>query len=664
MRVASISVSNFLGLSAATVSMDRALTVVTGANGSGKSTLLQALNLAVDAVRGTSAGALATLDQEWATAGRGGACSFGIGVKVIFDAPEEQALIDAFYRAATLRLCHPEVADVSALVVAIDDRLPRDVSQPMMTGELVVIHDARRRSRWTVGWQFESAGGCAHVHLLGDEMASLVDGPVTAVSSHATYVSELVPSTNDIVDKITSGRLPINLLDHVTGRRIDFAVTGLNIPAQPDWIESLWGAIGHRGGVQDRVLFDTVLRKLLGARLQVTDNQRAPVRTQFDIEELATAPDLRDGSLLALELHRLKNGASDDRRRFAHTQELFGQLTGERFDCTEQVITDDGGVNVVIEPVIQTNADAGTALDVPLRRAGAGAVEALLLATLLADERRCLFLDEPGTHLSPTAQRRLLSMLRARRGQPGQAVWVTHNPDLVPVVAEEDLRSIVRISQNSSGARVKALNLATTSDIAVARKLLASAEIRAVLFAEGLVIFEGPTDLAAIGRWLDNGIVDHTGSLPSPDERNVVFVSADGDSGFGSLAGLANQFGVPWAIVADGPAMRPGSKLARQLAKLGRTVPQHSANLADVREHWTKEGVYTLADEFGDDGSKGGEVEVFLARVDSTALAQVRHDVGAVKGARVGAAYADAVPVPSEVVALWASLLASLGLHR
>ncbi|MEU4424722.1 TOPRIM nucleotidyl transferase/hydrolase domain-containing protein [Actinoplanes sp. NPDC024001] len=170
-----------------------------------------------------------------------------------------------------------------------------------------------------------------------------------------------------------------------------------------------------------------------------------------------------------------------------------------------------------------------------------------------------------------------------------------------------------------------------------------------MLFAAGVVFFEGSTDQAALAVWLDTSA---TGE-PTPDEKNVLFLSVDGQNSFGQFVGLARRLEVPWAVVADGPALRPGSTMAGQLHALGVAVPSAATALEDVRAAWAAQGVFSLADAFGDDGSKEGEIEAFLERVDSAALTAARKAVGAKKGSRVGAAFAAAVAPPKEVVELW-----------
>ncbi len=129
------------------------------------------------------------------------------------------------------------------------------------------------------------------------------------------------------------------------------------------------------------------------------------------------------------------------------------------------------------------------------------------------------------------------------------------------------------------------------------------------------------------------------------------------DSGFGAYVKYLDAFGVPWAIVADGPALRRNSKLAKQLGELGHVPDSPPCNDDDFtgwREFWQRAGVFTLADQFGDDGSKSGEFEAFLRRVDPALLASARAEVGRNKPL-TGAYFAAEHPEPPQDV---------LGLYR
>jgi predicted ATPase len=660
-RVTQISVRNFLGLEETVVDIDRPLTVVTGANGTGKSTLIQALNL-VHVVSKHGAMPYLALEDEWAGAAYGGGETFEVRAGMRFDQVDERKLIDAYYRGAVLGMLHPSAGDPIELAALVDERLQDCPAEPLLAGEFVVLFDSRRRTRWVAGWQFDLPSGPAHVQLLGRDVGNIVHGPVRFEVGQLPYVRELAASTNDIYQKVHDGSQSVDLWNFVAGRRVNFVLEEVGqVDEQPVSIAHVLQEVEHRSS--GRVGFIEVIGALIIRRIQVTDNHRSSVRTQFQMSELAGVPDLRDGSMVAAELYRLKNGSADDRRRFQVVQSFFRRLVGDSVECSAFVECADGeNVALSVSPVVGAGVRS---YEVPLFRSGAGASEALLLAAVLADERRCVFLDEPAVHLSPTAQRRLLAILRERADGPGQTAWITHNPDLVPVRNAVELSSIVRLARIAGGHTVNSPVPSGKKDSARMTRLLAASEARSLLFAAGVVLVEGETDYAALVHWLDGvGVSDERGPLPTPDERNVLFLAVNGHKAFGAVADLASRLGVPWAIVADGPAMRPGSDMAQDLETLGRAVPQGGKCLSDVVGVWASAGVFTLAQEFGDDGSKRGEIEEFLARLNSEMLDQVRRDVGARKGSRVGAAFAASVPVPLEVAKLWGHLLNALGIPR
>ena len=112
--------------------------------------------------------------------------------------------------------------------------------------------------------------------------------------------------------------------------------------------------------------------------------------------------------------------------------------------------------------------------------------------------------------------------------------------------------------------------------------------------------------------------------LPGPAAANVSFVTVSGHSGYGRYIRFLDAFAIPWAAVADGSALRKSQKLASDLRELGHwphvPEPADPQDFLQWRDFWEHAGVFTLADQFGDDGSKRGELEALLEQVDPALL--------------------------------------------
>ncbi len=299
---------------------------------------------------------------------------------------------------------------------------------------------------------------------------------------------------------------------------------------------------------------------------------------------------------------------------------------------------------MIIEPVV-----ADSRGERPVAFSGAGVQEALLLSVLLAgQEGRVLLLDEPAVNLEATAQRRLLRRVRG----PGQCLVITHHADLVPVEEPADLSRIVRIAPSALAAGESQRWL----------RLLEPAHVRALLFAPAVIFCEGLTEARALTAWWrDTRAV----ALRDPEASNIAIVSVDGHASFGACARYLEAFAVPWSIVVDGPALQEGSEMAKQLAGPGRfpaTVPADLGDFAGWRKSWESAGVFTVALEFGADGSKGGEFEAFLRRVDEDLLLRVQKEVGRDRKPVVASLFAAEHPEPpDEVLDLYRKVARWLG---
>ena len=113
-------------------------------------------------------------------------------------------------------------------------------------------------------------------------------------------------------------------------------------------------------------------------------------------------------------------------------------------------------------------------------------------------------------------------------------------------------------------------------------------------------------------------------TLDTYDARNLALITAGSDKSFGAWISYLHTFAIPWVIVCDGPVLSPEREVSlfNQLidAKfdLG-PVPDTSAPFADWKECWVRNGVFTVADQFGgvkNERDKRGEIEAFFARMD------------------------------------------------
>ncbi|MFL1901187.1 ATP-dependent nuclease [Streptomyces tauricus] len=241
-----------------------------------------------------------------------------------------------------------------------------------------------------------------------------------------------------------------------------------------------------------------------------------------------------------------------------------------------------------------------------------------------------------------------------------QALLITHSADVVPVATASDLKRIVRLAPGPNGATtIRRVPAATASDLAGWIQNLAAADTRALLFARAVILCEGASETGALGQWWNAA----TGS--GPEAANVPLLDVGGQNNFGGYINYLNAFGIPWAVIADGPALRGTSGLAKRLAKRQLqppNLPTEAHDFAAWSAYWKTAGVFTLTDRFGDDGSKSGELEAYLHRLDPQVLDQAQRDTNSKP--RVGALFAARYPhgTPAEVADLYRDVAAHLRL--
>jgi AAA domain len=635
------------------------LTVITGPNGAGKSNLGRCLDLA-RAVIGRAGGDPAAGRLElYEDAGYEGTGSWTVRLGMELDQEWERHLVWAFvcaeFASVNVAQGSPGARSPDELDATVRAWLVRDSLAPLWSGSLIVHHYAPTTRPWFVAWEFAHAGDTWHVVLAGDGAWQLRPGQADRLSQ--------VGGSGSLTDWLLASKpqdeasMDFRVAMQQTSQPVTFSVRP-QTDAVPESLRELGSALGVE--YSNRSFgFDHVMSAVLQRGIVLTDNRRLPLSRRFSLEELGQPPELRDGAAVGAQLYRLKNGYRAERDRFEVIRRTFTGLTGRVLDVRARPAqSDDGDAGMIIEPTV-----AGFHGERLVELSGAGIQEALVLSTLLQGQPgQVTVLDEPAVNLEPTMQRRLMGRVRG----PGQYVVITHSADLVPVEEPGDLARIVRVASGQSGSEVRRPDFGglRTGDLFRQLRLLEPAHVRALLFAAAVILCEGPTEVGALPRWwrkaADIG-------LPDPEAANIAVVSADGDAGFGAYVRYLDAFGVPWAIVADGPALRPGSRLADQLRALNRwpdKQPDDDDDFAQWRAFWEDRGVFTLADRFGDDGSKLGEFEAYLRRVDQDLLAEAEATVGGRYKPRVGAYFATSLPEPpGEVLSLYRSIAARFGLR-
>ncbi|MDG4820209.1 MULTISPECIES: TOPRIM nucleotidyl transferase/hydrolase domain-containing protein [unclassified Micromonospora] len=648
------------------------LSVVVGPNGSGKTNLGRVVRLAGAAVRAAASGDFATLEREWSLAGRYGSSRFEARVKLTFDREEEVSVIEDWARGAFLTSFQIQNAQTLA---RLDGLFPDSLraGELLAQGQLIIRRDDRRSQPWIVCWQTEDP--VAHVDLGQGHVltsGSVADEIGWVSSRKRPYEILLSADGSPVPDLTTQATLP-NWEEPYTQALASFAFADLgnsdgsvelvarrstNDPELPSLRRLMDRFPAFRETSQGCIHFAQVLDYLISSALVVTDNRRVPVKTIIEPAKINTMQSMEDGSGLAIELLRLKTGDAAERTRFRAVQDVFQEITDQRLDVRQQASGPETHELLVTPVVVDIDPGTNWDVDLPLHLAGAGVEESAWLAVLLTGDQHTLVLDEPASNVSAVAQRRLLQVLLERR-RDNQTIMITHSADLVPVNSASDLAIITRLTRQHRVTKVHQprLDQRQFDDL---KELLRHSQLRALLFATGVVLVEGPTEVDAFETWLAR--VDKLG-LPTPESSHVVFLSVGGDERFVKYSQLMEVLGVPYAIVADGPAFTPGKALARLPVPAPAPVDPTNESFVEAANRWAPYRVRTLATEFGTGDRKGyGEIEVFFQAVDAPVWAELSSGAGRKDKPLLGYRFANRTAVPARVVELWKLLQHDLGL--
>ncbi|GIH66983.1 TOPRIM nucleotidyl transferase/hydrolase domain-containing protein [Microbispora siamensis] len=654
MLLTRIRAENFLSLRHLDLSLDSPLTFITGPNGVGKTNIARCLDVVTTVLNHHTGRPDIDRLVLYESAARDEATSYSIELTLEFDQDWEKQLLTSYVQAAFIA---GEAYSFSSMrLEAAAQNIDQATLQPLLSGSLKLNFDSSRiGGLWWAAYEFTHLNNQWHIPLIGG--TSLIEpGPATPFlpigGAQLSFTRLMLgidnPGPSDLersIKELANGVDLRTALVKMPDQRASFEISpAFNTSGRiPQSLKELASALQIKQIINHTVTFAQLLAVIFRRTIVLTDNRRVPLKRHYDSTELEAPLDLRSGRNLAGELFRLKNGKSADRSLYAEAKKTFTFLTGQTFGLATTVSSTD----LLIEPLAVT-----TTGERPIEFSGAGVQEALLLSTLLSGPPgRFLVLDEPAVNLEPTMQRRLISQLR----KAGRCMVVTHSPDMVPVERKEDLAGIVRLSPGAQGPVVCRVGDVPETEWARFVQLLEPSHVRALLFASCVILCEGSTEVGALSQWWrDTASLN----LPDPEAANIPIISVDGDKRFGPYIDYLDAFGIPWAIIADGPALRDSSQLAKHLAHRypNFSTPLNNAGFEECRDYWRCFGVFTLAEQFGDDGHKQGEFEAYLERVDSHALAMARSESGRSKP-RCGASFAANVSRPQEVADLYLAIM-------
>ncbi len=466
--------------------------------------------------------------------------------------------------------------------------------------------------------------------------------------------------------------------------------------------------------VLSRILNDGVI--VIGEQLRGLGTGGSPPQQPgpYPWEALVSPARSRAAWQLPLRLFELKNGSPGERARYRAVQETFARLApGRALDVRFQAATMEslqaapvgaGEVALVgqraadeqpgpvypaavITVVIDRPGGAGMHPDeLVVQLHGAGTWEALVIAEALTDAAdRLVIFDEPAVTLHPTWQRALRAMIGE---SAGQFLVITHSADLVPMGNAGDLANLVRIENETGQTRAHRFDHASLSrdDVCrITREFALSADATALLFARGVVLVEGETELGALPEWFARHA--HSSGCTPPADLDLGFWSVGGDNNFRTYLTVLHALAIPRVVVCDGAAFDVEKRQARnphifdQVLKAGIDDPalarfMHRLDTGNrkrvmnrrmftgERKLGRQHGIFTLARGWttSSKATKTPGDESFEAFIESVApgeLRQAENEVGDSK-VRKGRWLGANIACPAEVADLYDQLLGAL----
>lgn len=580
MRIVALSGAGVLSFDQFRLPLHERVTVVVGPNGAGKSNITRLLTICHRAVESADerSGDVDRLLASFLMARHVNSPTSPVEARVGVELtdPVERDLVTAYVRAMLTGAMFnnnqnpPNAADID---IWAETKITETALAALMTGEIVTSHPGTADGRWECAYEFTASGydGLAHLYrwiLLGR-------GPGTIVAAETAGAAT---SGSDVLTRITGGPrtgpgspIPVpesfrllDLLPHPDQltTNCSYQVSGTPSASQRRF-SAITGIPLLTSGRGRQISLATVFRVILRrALVQTTDQRLVPGGgMSWSSSELTLRSEAE--ARLPEFLLRLKNGDPAERARYELVKDLFAKFTQGR-QCEVRLVdgypngpdSDPVRMPAVWVSVTSHHTDRTRHQpEVPIEFAGAGAWEALVLASALGEPAASVvILDEPAVALHPSLQRQLGAHLNEA---DAQFLVITHSAELLPLAGNADVR-LVRLDRDE-GSATRAWLVDPACRAATTRKLMAKGNER-LPFAWRAILCEGQDDVAAVLVLVDRMGIDLR-------RFNVAAIDCGSRDNLSDYIWLCAEMGLTYLAVMDGDASKPDAAAKAQAVR-------------------------------------------------------------------------------------------------
>jgi energy-coupling factor transporter ATP-binding protein EcfA2 len=258
------------------------------------------------------------------------------------------------------------------------------------------------------------------------------------------------------------------------------------------------------------------------------------------------------------------------------------------------------GIAPTIELRVELFVDEPAGRTLPLTAAGSGVGQALVLAEALGAARnKVTVLDEPACNLHPEWQQLVREALDKAASaaavgpcEVGQLFLVTHSPFLAaPSRLNGERRKLPTRLLLDKGVSVAVPPPSETQLEDWPLSLRHSAEGWALLFAMGVLLVEGETEVGALPIWFDK--IAQERHERSWSARDLAIFSVGGHKSFYSWAKFLHYYRVPFTVCCDGQALDPWQPVKDERKQITGWVPNRHWILSQL----AKAGQWELAED-------------------------------------------------------------------